>query len=161
MHHREVSSLFITRYTWRPQSPGPQDGLAAEERCRPTIHSVSPLGEGLTSCSGPCGGTGRNLAPTVLLLGGMQRTMPHGGHRCPATPLPSLIAVGLTCQGRHPSSSRVRTRAGHKPAFPWCCAWHGREAHGASRVLSGSQAAQPECGSSVRRPGGFRVLRRG
>lgn len=29
------------------------------------------------SCSGPCGGAGRNLAPTVLLLGGMQRPVPR------------------------------------------------------------------------------------
>ena len=70
-----------------------------------TSHSLSSLGEGLTSCSGPCGGAGRKLTPTVPLLGGMQRTTPRGGHSCPDTPLPSvLITVGLTCQGRHPSS---------------------------------------------------------
>lgn len=50
--------------------------------------TTSSLGMGFRSCWGAHGGTGRNLALTILLWGGGWRqnqwTVPHCSHRCPS-----------------------------------------------------------------------------
>lgn len=78
--------------------------------------TTSSLGMGFRSCWGARGGTGRNPALTILLWGGGWRqnqwTVPHGSHRCPSMHLSFvLITVGPICQGQHPHSSRVKSRA--------------------------------------------------